>query len=156
MPKPHGSWSICTPRVVLPTHRAGMHRTGIIFEPMAEPLPPTTEVAATSANVGRPLRAATGALTTTIAVTVPVFLVGGLAVQIGDELKFSPAGLGLAVSAYFGVSALASVPAGAVVERYGAARVSRAGIVLAAAALIGIAVAADALWSLVGILALGA
>ena len=65
----------------------------------------------TSANAVRPLRAATGALTTTIACTMPVFLVGGLAVQIGDELSFTPAGLGLAVSAYFGASALASVPA---------------------------------------------
>src|SRR3954454_14093041 len=156
MPKPHGSWSICTPRVVLPTHRAGMHRTGIIFEPMAEPLPPTTEVAATSANVGRPLRAATGALTTTIAVSIPVFLVGGLAVQIGDELGFSPAGLGLAVSAYFGASALSSVPAGAVVERYGPTRIARAGISLAAVSLLTVAAAARSLWSLIAILALGA
>src|SRR3954468_5172305 len=103
-----------------------------------------------------PVRAATGALTTTIAVSVPVFLLGGLAVQIGDELHFTPAGLGLAVSAYFGASALASVPAGALVERYGAARVSRAGIALAAASLIGVAVAANSLWSLIAILALGA
>src|SRR4051794_16057656 len=156
MPKPHGSWSICTPRVVLPTHRAGMHRTGIIFEPMAEPLPPTTEVAATSANVSSPLRAATGALTTTIAVSIPVFLVGGLAVQISGELGFSPAGLGLAVSAYFGASALASIPAGALVERYGSTVVSRCGIALASASLLGIAVAARSLWSLIAILALGA
>jgi MFS family permease len=103
-----------------------------------------------------PIRAAVGALTTTIAVSVPVFLVGGLAVQISDELGFSPAGLGLAVSAYFGASALASVPAGALVERYGSVRVSRAGIALAAASLIGVAVAANALWSLIAILALGA
>jgi predicted MFS family arabinose efflux permease len=101
-------------------------------------------------------RAALGALTTTIAVSIPVFLVGGLAVQIGDELGFSPAGLGLAVSAYFGASALASVPAGALVERYGAARISRAGILLSAATLLGVAVAANALWSLIAILALGA
>ncbi|MFF5080700.1 MFS transporter [Actinoplanes sp. NPDC000266] len=103
-----------------------------------------------------PSRAVAGALTTTIAVSVPVFLVGGLAVQIGDELGFSPAGLGLAVSAYFGVSALASVPAGALVERYGAAPVSRAGIALASASLLGVAIFASALWSLIAILALGA
>src|SRR4051812_3530881 len=94
-------------------------------------------------------RASAGALTTTIAVSVPVFLVGGLAVQIGDELRFSPAGLGLAVSAYFGVSALASVPAGYLVERFGAARVSRAGIVLSAASLLGVAAFARTLWSLI-------
>jgi predicted MFS family arabinose efflux permease len=123
---------------------------------MAEPMIPTAETTATSVNVPRPLRAATGALTTTIAVSVPVFLVGGLAVQIGDELGFSPAGLGLAVSAYFGASALASVPAGALVERYGSTLVSRCGIALASASLLGIAVAARSLWSLVAILALGA
>src|SRR5919202_4242549 len=97
----------------------------------------------------RPVRAAAGALTTTIAVSIPVFLVGGLAVQIGDELGFSPAGLGLAVSAYFGASALASVPAGALVERYGSTTVSRFGIGLAAASLLGIAVAARSLWALI-------
>jgi MFS family permease len=107
-------------------------------------------------NTARPARAAVGALTTTVAVSSPVFLVGGLAVQISDDLRFSPAGLGLAVSAYFGASAVASIPAGALVERFGAARVSRAGIALAAASMIGIAVAATALWSLVAILALGA
>ncbi|MCO8277419.1 MFS transporter [Actinoplanes sp. TRM 88003] len=102
------------------------------------------------------LRASIGALTTTIAVSVPVFLVGGLAVQIGDELDFSPAGLGLAVSAYFGASALASVPAGYLVERFGATRVSRAGIALAVASLLAVAAFANTLWSLILILALGA
>jgi len=123
---------------------------------MAETRIPPPGSAPTSANATRPVRAAIGALTTTIAVTVPVFLVGGLAVQVSDELRFSPAGLGLAVSAYFGASALASVPAGALVERYGSVRISRYGIALSAASLFGIAVAASALWSLVAILALGA
>jgi MFS family permease len=112
--------------------------------------------ASTSVNAIRPAHAVGGALTTTVAVAFPVFLVGGLAVQVSDDLRFSPAGLGLAVSAYFGVSALASLPAGALVERYGAARISRFGIALSAASMIGIAAAADALWSLVAILALGA
>nr|WP_232050662.1 MFS transporter [Actinoplanes sp. OR16] len=100
--------------------------------------------------------ATVGALTTTIAVSIPVFLVGGLAVQVGDELHFSPAGLGLAVSAYFGASALASVPAGALVERYGSTRIARSGITLAAVSLIAVAALARSLWTLVAILALGA
>ncbi|MFF5296818.1 MFS transporter [Paractinoplanes globisporus] len=112
--------------------------------------------ASTSVNVSRPWHAVTGALTTTVAVSIPVFLVGGLAVQVSDDLGFSPAGLGLAVSAYFGGSALASLPAGALVERYGAARISRYGIALSAASMIAVAAVADALWSLVAILALGA
>ncbi|WP_306215729.1 MFS transporter [Actinoplanes sp. RD1] len=114
------------------------------------------EIALTSTNAIRPARAALSALTTTTACSVPVFLVGGLAVQIGNELKFSPAGLGLAVSAYFGASALASVPAGALVERYGSTAVARAAIGLASACLLGIAAGARALWSLIAILVLGA
>jgi predicted MFS family arabinose efflux permease len=121
---------------------------------MAEPRIPT---ATTSTNDDRrPWFAVTGALTTTIAVSIPVFLVGGLAVQIGGELGFSPAGLGLAVSAYFGASALASVPAGVLVERYGSTQVSRYAIGLAAASLLAVAVAARSLWSLMAILVLGA
>jgi MFS family permease len=102
------------------------------------------------------LRASVGAVTTTIAVVVPVFLVGGLAVQIAGELRFSPAGLGLAVSVYFGVSALASVPAGRLVSRYGPALTARAGIVLAAASLLAIATLAHTFTELVAILAAGA
>jgi MFS family permease len=82
--------------------------------------------------------------------------VGGLAVQVGGELGFSPAGLGLAVSVYFGVSALASIPAGRLVERHGATLIARIGIGLAAASLIGIAAGARSLWTLTAILALGA
>ncbi|MDT5039977.1 MAG: hypothetical protein QOE51_962 [Actinoplanes sp.] len=110
----------------------------------------------TSAAAVRPLRAATGALTTTIACSVPVFLVGGLAVQIGADLDFRPAGLGLAVSAYFGATALASVPAGALVERYGSTAIARCGIALSASSLFAVAALARSLWSLVLILALGA
>lgn len=123
---------------------------------MADPKIPAPGTAATSADAPRPLRAAGSALTTTIAVSIPVFLVGGLAVQISDELGFSPAGLGLAVSAYFGASALASIPAGALVERFGSTTVSRCGIALSAASLAGIAAGARSLWSLIAILALGA
>jgi MFS family permease len=123
---------------------------------MADPAISAADASPTSANARRPVRAVVGALTTTTAVSIPVFLVGGLAVQIGDELGFSPAGLGLAVSAYFGASALASVPAGALAERYGPTLVSRAAIGLAAASLLGIAAGARSLWSLVAILVFGA
>jgi predicted MFS family arabinose efflux permease len=102
------------------------------------------------------VRAGASALSTTIACSLPVFLVGGLAVQISDELRFSPAGLGVAVSVYFGVSALASVPAGRVVERYGSTAVARGAVLLASACLLAIAVAARSLVGLVTLLALGA
>jgi MFS family permease len=104
----------------------------------------------------RPVRASAGAIATTIACVVPVFLVGGLAVQMGADLHFSPAGLGLAVSVYFGISALASVPSGALVERYGPAAVARAGIALSATSLLAIAGLARSYPALVGLLALSA
>jgi MFS family permease len=114
-------------------------------------LPPSTGPAP-----ARTVRVSAGAVATTIASVLPVFLVGGLAVQMGADLHFSPAGLGLAVSIYFGVSALASVPSGMLVERYGAARVARAGILLAAATLLAVAALARSYPVLVGLLAIGA
>ena len=121
---------IFTARVAIDTYRPH----GLVRRiPSAVMDEPTGDGACRTSRAPRPARAATSALTTTIACSVPVFLVGGLAVQIGDELHFSPAGLGLAVSVYFGVSALASVPAGGLVERYGATAVARAAIGLAAA-----------------------
>lgn len=106
--------------------------------------------------VGRPVRVGAGATVTTIACVLPVFLVGGLAVQLGDELGFSPAGLGLAVSVYFGISALASVPSGALVERYGPAPVARVAIVLSAGSLLAVAGLARSYPTLVALLALSA
>ncbi|MEH0828569.1 MULTISPECIES: MFS transporter [unclassified Micromonospora] len=97
-----------------------------------------------------------GATLTTIVCVLPVFLVGGLAVQLADELRFSPAGLGLAVSIYFGVSALASVPSGALVERFGSAPVARGAILLSAASLLAVAGLARSYPALVALLALSA
>lgn len=102
------------------------------------------------------LRTTVGAVTTTTASVVPVFLLGGLAVQVGDELGFSPAGLGTAVAVYFGVSAVTSVPAGALVERYGPAVTARVAIGLSAASMLAIAVAARSYLGLVVLLAAGA
>jgi MFS family permease len=101
-------------------------------------------------------RVTVGAISTTIVSVVPVFLLGGLAVQVGEELDFSPAGLGAAVAIYFGVSALTSVPAGALVERYGPAVTARAAIVLSTTCLLAIAVAARSYPVLVMLLAAGA
>ncbi|SCL17228.1 Predicted arabinose efflux permease, MFS family [Micromonospora rhizosphaerae] len=104
----------------------------------------------------RAVRASAGAIATTIACVLPVFLVGGLAVQMSDDLHFSPAGLGLAVSIYFGISALASVPSGALVERYGPAVLARAGILLSAGSLLAVAALARSYPILVGLLGLSA
>lgn len=67
--------------------------------------------------VGRTVAAA--ALSTVLA-TLPVFLLGGLAVLVRDELGFSEVQLGLAASAFFTVAAVSSVPAGRIAARLGA------------------------------------
>lgn len=100
--------------------------------------------------------AALSAVTTTVACVVPVFLVGGLTVQIGADLGFSAAGLGLAVAVYFGVSALTSVPAGATVERFGATAAARAGILISAISLLAMGLFAYNYTVLVVLLALSA
>ncbi|MBX7269475.1 MFS transporter [Micromonospora sp. Llam7] len=113
----------------------------------------TNSAARTPATAARPVRASAVAVAVTIACVLPVFLVGGLAVQMRQELAFSPAGLGLVVAVYFGVGALASVPSGALVERWGAAVVARAGILVSAGCLLAVAVLARSYPVLVGLLA---
>ena len=103
-----------------------------------------------------PTRAGAAATTVTIASVIPVFLVGGMSVQISDDLGFTAAGLGVAVAANFAVSALVSTPSGRLVERYGAAVVSRVAVLLSAGALLGIAAVAWNYWTLVALLMVGA
>jgi MFS family permease len=89
--------------------------------------------------MARPVRAAVGAVTTTTASVLPVFLTGALTVQISAELGFDPAGLGLVVALYFGISALASLPCGWLVERYGAGPTSRIAVLGTACSMSAIA-----------------
>jgi MFS family permease len=87
---------------------------------------------------------------------MPVFLVGGLAVQISRDLSLTPASLGVVVAVYFGVTAVGSMPVGGLVERYGPARSSRVAIVIAAVCMLAIALAATTLPLLIALLALAA
>ncbi|MFC6018676.1 MFS transporter [Plantactinospora solaniradicis] len=101
----------------------------------------------------RPTRTVLGATIITVAGVLPVFLIGGLAVQLGAELDLTPARLGLAVAVYFGVSALASVPSGALVERYGSSMVARGSLLLVAATMLAIAAVAHSYPVLLALLA---
>jgi len=101
-------------------------------------------------------RVGAGSVAVTTATVLPVFLLGAMAVQVGGELGFDPAALGLVVALYFGVSALVSLPVGRLVERWGSARTSRVAVVGAAAFLLLTAVAARSYGSLVAILLCGA
>ncbi|MGE3286263.1 MAG: MFS transporter [Pseudonocardia sp.] len=98
------------------------------------------------------VRGTVAALATTTVTVLPVFLTGGLAVQIGGELGFDPAGLGLVVALFFGVSALASLPGGWLVERYGAVVTSRLGVLGAATTMLCVAAFARSYASFVAIL----
>jgi MFS family permease len=102
------------------------------------------------------VRAAAGAITVTTASVLPVFLTGALAVQLGDELGFDPAGLGLVVALYFGVSALCSLPVGRLVERWGGSVTSRIAVLGVAVVMLLMALFARSYASLVAILLCGA
>lgn len=102
------------------------------------------------------VRAVVGAVTTTTVAVLPVFLTGGLAVQLAGELDFDPAGLGLVVALFFGVSALASLPCGWLVERFGSGPTSRAAVLGAAVVMASMAAFARSYAALVVILLCGA
>jgi MFS family permease len=114
------------------------------------------EVDATAPAPPRALRAAIGAVTTTTVSVLPVFLTGGLAVQISAELGFDPAGLGLVVALYFGVSALASLPCGWLVERVGSGPTSRIAVLGAALIMAAVATLAHSFSAFVVIMLAGA
>lgn len=89
------------------------------------------------------------------AAVLPVFLTGGLAVQMRADLGFGRGSLGVAVSAFFLTSALASAVLGRVVERMGARRGMRAATGLSALSLLGIGALAHSWPVLVGFLVVG-
>ena len=101
------------------------------------------------------VRAMAGAASATVAAVLPVFLLGGLSVLVASELGFDAIGLGVAVSVFFSVSAVSSVPTGALVERFGPTGTTRAGIVLAAISLLGIAALAHSYSTLIAFLLVG-
>lgn len=78
---------------------------------------PDTTAEARAPLVGRTIAAA--ALSTVLG-SLPVFLLGGLAVLVRRDLGFGEVQLGIAVSAFFSVAALTAVPAGWVAQRLGA------------------------------------
>lgn len=59
-------------------------------------------------------------LLVTISGVLPVFLTGGLSVQIRQEIEMSSSGYGLAVASFFGISALFSVRMGRLADKIGA------------------------------------
>jgi MFS family permease len=86
------------------------------------------------------------------AVILPAVLTATLAVEIGRDIPLGAGALGIAVAAFWCGAALASVPAGRLVDRFGAARGVHLAGALSAAATLGIAVIARSHLALVGFL----
>ncbi|MBB5156386.1 MFS transporter [Saccharopolyspora phatthalungensis] len=78
----------------------------------------------------------------------PVFLVGGLGVQLQHDLGFGAALLGVGAAGFFGVASLASRTMGWLVERIGARLGMRLGALGSALCLFGLAVTPNAPWLL--------
>lgn len=90
-----------------------------------------------------------------VLVALPFFMVGGLAVQIKEELGFTEAALGSAVTIGFISGALVAPFGGRIADRIGPKRAVYIGCALCVLALSGIALAADSWITLVGFLCLG-
>jgi MFS family permease len=85
---------------------------------------------------------------------LPLLLCGGLVVLMQADLDVDAKGLGTGVATFFGLSALVAVPVGRLAERQGPRRTTRSGLVLATAALLGIAAVSSAWWMVLLLLAL--
>lgn len=77
-------------------------------------------------------------LRVTIVCLLPVFLLGGLAVQIRSTLELSVSQVGAGVATFFLLSAIGAVLAGSLVERSGARRGLRTASALSIIALVGL------------------
>lgn len=91
-------------------------------------------------------------VTGTLAVIMPAFLTGALAVQIREDLSLRESDVGLAIGAFFIGSAGGSAMLGRLAERLGPKTAIRLGLLLTVTANLGIAVAADGPRSLQAIL----
>ncbi|TWF94006.1 MFS transporter [Saccharopolyspora dendranthemae] len=81
----------------------------------------------------------------------PVFLVGGLGVQLQEDLRFGAALLGVGAAGFFGVASVSSRGMGWLVERIGARLGMRIGVLGSSLCLFGLAAAPNAVW-LMGLL----
>lgn len=97
---------------------------------------PAASAIATGSGAGVGIAAACCGL---VLAALPVFLVGGLAVQIRADLGFSEAALGAAVSGALVIGACAAPIGGRLADRIGARAAVTCGSALSVAALAGIA-----------------
>lgn len=90
----------------------------------------------------------------TVVALMPVFFVGASGIFMREELSFGPEGLGIAIAAFMGMSAVFGVAGGHLVERIGASRAMRLASLLSGTSLAGIAVLSHSFHHVVLFLAL--
>lgn len=87
--------------------------------------------------------------------TLPVFMTGALAVQIGRDLELGATRLGVASGVFFGAAAMASAVMGRVAERIGPGRAMRGAALASAVLQAMIALAPGYTWLLLALLVAG-
>ena len=100
-------------------------------------------------------RAVALGLAVTVVGPLPAFLLGAVSVQMRRDLDFDIAALGVSISIFFAVAAIASPPLGRLGDRLGGRRTMRLGALGAAATLAAIAFGARSLTSLLACMVLG-
>lgn len=90
-----------------------------------------------------------------VLVALPFFMVGGLAVQIKEELGLTEAGLGAAVTIGFVTGALTAPFGGRVADHFGPRRSVYLGCILCAVALLGLGLVVESWGVMVAFLCLG-
>jgi MFS family permease len=91
----------------------------------------------------------------TILAVIPVFLLGAVAILVRQEMHFDEAALGLSISAFFGTTALSSIPGGRLADRLGARWSLMLACTASAGALVGIGLAAHSWATLTAFMILG-
>lgn len=97
-------------------------------------------------NPGHPVQATAAAVGINLAGVLPLFLTGGMAVQIGRDLGFGTTGIGVLAASYAAAAMLGSAPLGGRVGVLGVRRSLRGAAVVAALALVAAAIAPNAWW----------
>ncbi len=87
-----------------------------------------------------------------VLVALPIFMVGGLAVQIRDDLGFSESALGAAVTIGFSAGAMAALFGGRLADRLGPRHSIQIGAALATVSMLGLGLVADSWVSLTAFL----
>ena len=104
----------------------------------------------------RPVTSLVSSVSSQTAAMFPAFGVGALALQMGDDLDFTEAGLGTAVAFFFLLAAVTSPHAGTLTDRLGPQRSLRVANTCSTAALLGIALVVQSYWLLLAALGVGA